>query len=72
MKPIKSANQELGRNCTAMKADLLKQAYSTGRRNFSHSHLQNVCLHKAYLAEINLCNAYLNRAVLSRTNFERA
>lgn len=66
------ANRELDRYNTAMKAELLKQAYLTGRRNFSHSDLQNICLHKAYLSEINLSDAYLNRAILSRTNLERA
>lgn len=65
--------QELDQyNTTAMKVELLKAAYMAGRRDFSRSQLQNICLHKAHLAAINFSDAYLNRAILSKANLERA
>ena len=46
-------DQEPGRYNTVnavMKAESLKAAYERGRRDFSHSHLQYLCLQKARLA----------------------
>ena len=53
-------------------AELLKAAYQTGKRDFSRSHLQNVCLQKAHLTNINLSHAYLNRAKLNKVHLEQA
>ena len=69
---VQQAIEEWDEKHTAMKAEQLKAAYQIGRRDFSRSHLQNVCLHKTRLADINFSDAYLNRAILSKAYLERA